>query len=129
MTVAKRQTWQKDAVRHALGETKGFLSAQELHAVLRHHGSTIGLATVYRALADLAESGEADTIQASGGEALFRACGQSHHHHLICRECGKTVEIAAQTVEAWAESIAAENGFSQTSHTIEIFGTCASCGK
>ena len=96
MTVAKRQTWQKDAVRHALGETKGFLSAQELHSVLRNHGSTIGLATVYRALADLADSGEADSIQAAGGEALFRACGQHHHHHLMCRECGKTVEIAAE---------------------------------
>jgi Fur family ferric uptake transcriptional regulator len=129
MTVAKRQTWQKDAVRHALGETKGFLSAQELHSVLRNHGSTIGLATVYRALADLADSGEADSIQAAGGEALFRACGQHHHHHLMCRECGKTVEIAAEAVESWADSMAAQNGFTQTSHTIEIFGTCKDCSN
>jgi Fur family ferric uptake transcriptional regulator len=133
MTV-KRNTWQKDAVRHALSDAKGFMSAQELHQVLKNHGSTIGLATVYRALADLAEAGEADSIQATAGagnagETLFRACGESHHHHLICRHCGKTVEIAATTVEKWADAIAAENGFTQASHTIEIFGTCANCSK
>lgn len=131
---ARRNTWQKDAVRHALADVKGFMSAQELHLVLKNHGSTIGLATVYRALADLAEAGEADSIQATAetgnaGETLFRACGQSHHHHLICRDCGTTVEIAAITVESWADAIAAENGFTQASHTIEIFGTCAKCAK
>ena len=130
----KRNTWQKDAVRHVLNESKGFMSAQELHLVLKNHGSTIGLATVYRALADLAEAGEADAIQAAAGqtgaaETLYRACGETHHHHLICRTCGKTVEIAANTVEKWADAIAAENGFTQASHTIEIFGTCANCSK
>jgi Fur family ferric uptake transcriptional regulator len=130
----KRNTWQKDAVRHALNEVKGFMSAQELHQVLKNHGSTIGLATVYRALADLAEAGEADSLQAAAGqpnagETLYRACGDSHHHHLICRDCGTTVEIAATTVEKWAQVIAEENGFTQASHTIEIFGTCAKCSK
>jgi Fur family ferric uptake transcriptional regulator len=130
----KRNTWQKDAVRHALNEVKGFVSAQELHQVLKNHGSPIGLATVYRALADLAESGEADSLQAAAGqsnagETLYRACGDSHHHHLICRACGTTVEIAATTVEKWAQVIAEENGFTQASHTIEIFGTCTKCSR
>ena len=128
----KRNTWQKDAVRHALSDAKGFMSAQELHQVLKNHGSTIGLATVYRALADLAEAGEADSIQATAGagnagETLFRACGESHHHHLICRRCGHTREIAADPVETWAAEVAAEHGFTQPSHTIDIFGTCSSC--
>lgn len=130
----KRNTWQKDAVRHALGEATGFVSAQQLHLVLRNHGSTIGLATVYRALADLASAGEADSLQGAaadsrGGatEILYRACGTEHHHHLICRGCGKTVEIEANRVEKWADEVAQEHGFVNPSHTIDIFGLCSEC--
>ena len=126
MTV-KRNTWQKDAVKHALGEAAGFVSAQQLHLVLRNHGSTIGLATVYRALADLAAAGDADSLQSKDGELLYRACGTEHHHHLICRSCGKTVEIEASKVETWADEVAKSHGFTQPSHTIDIFGVCASC--
>jgi Fur family ferric uptake transcriptional regulator len=126
---AKRNTWQKDAVRHALSEATGFVSAQDLHLVLRNHGSTIGLATVYRALADLATQGEADSLQSKDGELLYRACGTSHHHHLICRQCGKTVEIEAEKVEAWADDVAKTHGFVRPSHTIDIFGDCESCSQ
>jgi Fur family ferric uptake transcriptional regulator len=123
----RRNTRQKDAVKHALGEVIGFVSAQQLHLVLRNHGSTIGLATVYRALADLADAGEADSLQSKDGEIVYRACTTGHHHHLICRVCGKTVEIEAEKVERWADEVAGEHGFTQPSHTIDIFGTCLSC--
>ncbi len=79
------------------------MSAQALHPRLRDGGSTIGLATVYRALADLATDGDADSLQ-QDGEALYRACTTGkHHHHLICRNCGLTVEIEADPVEQWAQ--------------------------
>lgn len=123
----RRNTRQKDAVRHTLGETVGFVSAQQMYQVLKNHGSTIGLATVYRALADLAEAGEADSLQSKDGELLYRACTTSHHHHLICRACGTTVEIEAEKVEKWADEVASEHGFTQPSHTIDIFGTCSAC--
>ncbi|MEN9753328.1 MAG: hypothetical protein RL670_1019 [Actinomycetota bacterium] len=123
----KRNTWQKDAVRHALGEAIGFVSAQQLHGILRDHGSTISLATVYRALTDLVATSEADTISIDAGEALYRACAATHHHHLTCRKCGKTVEIEAAEVESWADSIAKQHGFTDPSHTLEISGWCADC--
>ena len=123
----KRNTWQKNAVKHALSEATGFVSAQQLHQVLRNHGSTIGLATVYRSLADLTNTGEADSLQSAEGEILYRACGIEHHHHLICRNCGQTVEIEAERVEAWADEVATQHGFSKPSHTIDIFGVCGLC--
>ena len=125
----RRNTRQRDAVRHALGEATGFVSAQQLHLVLKNHGSTIGLATVYRTLADLAGMGEADALQSQDGEALYRACTTSHHHHLICRGCGMTEEIEARQAEKWADEVAAEHGFNQVSHTIEIFGICPKCAN
>jgi Fur family ferric uptake transcriptional regulator len=123
----KRNTWQREAVRDALSTTEGFVSAQSLYARLRGAGSEVGLATVYRALADLAAEGDADALQ-QDGESLYRACTPgSHHHHLICRSCGKTIEISADPVEQWAREIAAANGFTQPEHVVDVFGYCADC--
>lgn len=126
--MAKRNTWQRDRVRDALDESKGFVSAQTLHASLRDEGTGIGLATVYRALADLAAGGDADSLQSPEGESLYRACRTpGHHHHLICRSCGLTVEIEASDVEEWAQRTAAQNGFTEAAHVVDVFGLCASC--
>jgi Fur family transcriptional regulator, ferric uptake regulator len=125
----RRNTWQREAVRDALDSAPGFVSAQTLHAELRDRGTGIGLATVYRALADLASEGDADSLQQEG-ESLYRACTPgTHHHHLICRSCGKTVEIEADPIEAWARKTAAEHGFTDASHVVDIFGTCADCAR
>ncbi len=126
----KRNTWQREAVREALGSNDGFVSAQALHSSLRNTGSAIGLATVYRALTDLAVAGEADSLQSADGESLYRACtpGQ-HHHHLICRSCGLTVEIEADAVERWAQSVASDHGFTQANHVVDVFGLCAECSR
>ena len=125
----KRNTWQREAVREALGESEGFVSAQSLHAALKGSGSTVGLATVYRALADLAVEGDADSLQ-QDGESLYRACTPgTHHHHLICRSCGTTVEIAADEVEDWAQRVAAQHGFTRPQHVVDVFGSCPECSR
>jgi Fur family transcriptional regulator, ferric uptake regulator len=123
----KRNTWQREAVREALNTSDAFVSAQSLYSTLHDAGSPIGLATVYRALADLASDGEADSLQQEG-ENVYRACTSgSHHHHLICRECGVTVEIEADAVEQWAHDVAARHGFSQPHHVVDVFGLCPEC--
>ncbi|MBW4041250.1 MAG: transcriptional repressor [Acidobacteria bacterium] len=123
----RRRTWQRAAVQDALTGRYDFVSAQTLHSQLRADGSSIGLATVYRALADLAEEGEADSLRADG-ESLYRACASpGHHHHLICRSCGRTVEIQADDIETWAASTAAAHGFRDPQHIVDVFGTCGPC--
>ncbi|MDP3208300.1 MAG: transcriptional repressor, partial [Rhodoglobus sp.] len=120
---------QREAVRTALGASEGFVSAQALHSALRDTGSSIGLATVYRALADLATEGEADNLQ-QDGESIYRACTPGiHHHHLICRNCGLTVEIEADAVEQWAKTVAATHGFTRPNHVVDVFGLCAECSS
>jgi Fur family ferric uptake transcriptional regulator len=126
--MAQRNTWQRDRVREALADAPGFVSAQTLHATLRDANTGIGLATVYRALSGLAAQGDADTLHSPEGEALYRACESSgHHHHLICRSCGTAVEIAATDVEQWARRTAAAHGFTEAEHVVDIFGLCAVC--
>lgn len=126
--LVRRNTWQREAVRAALADQRSFLSAQALHVVLRDRGSTIGLATVYRALSDLVAEDQADSLQSPEGEVLYRACvSAGHHHHLICRSCGITVEIAADEIESWAVRVATQHGFSAPSHVVDVFGVCSEC--
>jgi Fur family ferric uptake transcriptional regulator len=122
-----RSTRQRSAVRAVFADLEGFLSAQDVHARLRSAGDGVGLSTVYRAVQSLADDGELDSLRTDSGETLYRRCSRQHHHHLVCRGCGLTVEVAGPTVERWADRIADEHGFADVSHTLEIFGTCADC--
>lgn len=123
-----RRTRQQSAVLEALGSRTDFVAAQELHVAMARAGHKVALATVYRALQSFDEAGEVDTLVTEGGETLYRACRTTaHHHHLVCRECGDTVEIDGPAVEQWSEQIAAQHGFSEVSHTVELYGRCAAC--
>ncbi|GAA3660979.1 Fur family transcriptional regulator [Microbacterium marinilacus] len=122
----RRNTAQKEAVTHALETACGFISAAELHQRLSSEGISVGLATVYRQLNALVETGRADTVPVAGGQ-LFRACEPGdHHHHLVCENCGTAVEIDPPS-EDWILATAARNGFTVTRHILEVFGRCAAC--
>jgi len=122
-----RNTRQRAAVNSVFDELEGFHSAQEVHARMRAAGDTIGLSTVYRAVQALVDDGELDSIRTDNGEAIYRRCSARHHHHLVCRSCGRTEEVEGPTVERWAGRVAEEHGFVDVRHTLEIFGTCAAC--
>jgi Fur family ferric uptake transcriptional regulator len=105
----------------------GFASAQELHQLLRRDGDSIGLTTVYRALQSLLNDRIVDVLRRDDGESIYRLCGESHHHHLICRSCGATKEIEGSSVEKWADAVAAEHAYREVSHVVELFGLCDNC--
>lgn len=123
-----RSTRQRAAIISALREASGFKTAQRLHLDMLRAGARVGLATVYRNLQALVESGEVDVLQSELGEAMFRLCEASdHHHHLVCRRCGRSEEITAGEVESWAARVARRHGFNDVTHTVEVFGLCADC--
>lgn len=124
----QRMTRQRSAVTDALEGLDEFRSAQQLHELLRAQGEQVGLATVYRTLAGLAEDGEVDVLRSADGEAVYRRCARrEHHHHLVCRVCGRAAEIDGPGVEAWATQVGAAHGFTDIAHTIELMGLCAEC--
>jgi Fur family ferric uptake transcriptional regulator len=127
-STSTRTTRQGGAVAALLADTQTFTSAQDLHARLREQGEPVGLTTVYRHLQFLADAGELDVVRNDDGENLYRRCGtHQHHHHLVCRTCGRAVEIEGPEIEAWAERVAAAEGFTTITHTLEIYGTCPTC--
>jgi Fur family ferric uptake transcriptional regulator len=130
VTTGARSTRQKRALAALLDDSSGFRSAQDLFTELRSRGETVGLTTVYNQLGALAEAGDVDAVRTESGEVLYRRCATaSHHHHLVCRHCGRTIEIKGPEVEKWADRIAEAHGFSDVSHTVEVEGTCAECAS
>ena len=127
---ASRSTRQKRALAAVLDSSDRFRSAQDLHAELRQRGEHVGLTTVYGQLRVLAEAGEVDALRSDDGETRYRRCVKDHHHHhLVCRVCGHTVEVEGPEVESWSAQVARQHGFTDVSHTLEISGTCGDCGS
>ena len=93
----QRNTRQRTAILETLARQDDFRSAQQIHEQMK-----------------------------SDGESLYRQCEASgHHHHLVCRECGRTVEFLAPKLEASMSAIAGDHGFTDLDHTLEVFGLCS----
>ncbi len=126
----RRGTRQRRVMRACLEDSDAFMSAQDIHDKLRHSGSPVALSTVYRTLQAMSEAGELDVLRSPEGEAVYRMCGsEHHHHHLVCRQCGRTVEVSGRGVEEWAEQAARENGFVSVTHQVELSGLCSHCAN
>lgn len=125
----RRDTRQRRVLREHLAGSDSFTSAQQLFDDLRASGDKVGLATIYRTLQAMADAGEVDAIRTDAGETLYRKCGPRHHHHLVCRNCGTTVELDGPSVERWAAKAADDHGFSDVTHVVELFGLCSDCSR
>ena len=124
-----RRTRQRTTIAETLDSLAEFRTAQDIHDVLRHAGESVGLATVYRTLQGLVDAGEVDAVRTPDGQVAYRACAgrARHHHHLICRSCGRTVELELQEVEGVIAALAARHGFSEVQHELELYGVCSAC--
>jgi Fur family transcriptional regulator, ferric uptake regulator len=129
--IGQRVTRQRTAITALLEQTDEFRSAQQVHNLLTARGDQIGLATVYRTLGAMAEVGEVDTVRTDSGESLYRRCNRpnDHHHHLVCRSCGKAEDIQGPNLEQLVRAIGTEHGYVDVEHTLELFGTCARCAQ
>jgi Fur family ferric uptake transcriptional regulator len=126
--VGVRRSRKRTLVHDLVAGLDMFTSAQDIHQILRERGEGMGLSTVYRNLQVLAEAREVETLRSEDGEVLYRKCEvRQHHHHLVCRRCGRAIEVQGPAVERWADRAAQDHGFSDVSHTVEIFGVCPAC--
>jgi len=125
--MVQRNTRQRTAVGELLGRTSEFRTANQIHDDLRHAGEDIGLTTVYRTLQLMVEAQQLDAIRTDDGETAYRRCSTGHHHHLVCRSCGRTVEVEGPAIERWTDQVAAQHGFTDVQHQLEIFGRCVDC--
>jgi Fur family transcriptional regulator, ferric uptake regulator len=124
-----RPTRQRLAIIDALDGKERPVTAQSLHREVGRRADGPGLATVYRTLRAMAESGLVETFEAGEGEVAYKLCETVHHHHLICDGCGQMVTIPSCEVEDWARSVARRRGFAVTGHRADIYGLCDACRR
>ena len=90
------------------------------------------MSTVYRTLQWLAARGDIDSVVSPSGEVWYRGCAAdpgNHHHHLVCRVCGRAVDVESSEVNAWIERVAAENNYTSVRRTVQLSGMCADCAE
>lgn len=122
-----RPTRQRLLVLDVLDREPHDATAQQIHGTLRAAGERIGLATVYRTLASLSDVGAVDTLSHRRGETCYRLCGDAHHHHLLCSECHRVIELEECDLEPWIDDLARAHGFVAKSHELEVTGVCGEC--
>jgi Fur family ferric uptake transcriptional regulator len=125
-----RKTLQRDAIARVLRASERFRTAQEIHVQMRLDGETVGLTTVYRHLQIFVDEGVVHTVQLEDRQTAYRWCGTvQHHHHLVCRGCGASRQLLDGEFEARVAKATEGQGFTELSHTFEVFGVCPSCQR
>ena len=123
----RRTNSRATVIAAALRRTQPF-TAQELVRELARRG--VGRATVFRTLDLLVSLDVLSRIHGveQGARCIrYTTCAPSHHHHLVCRSCGRVEEIRASGLEQRIAALARARGFQPLGHGLEVQGLCAAC--
>lgn len=120
------------APRHALadliaGREGSTFTAADLVADVRSRRLGIGRATVFRAIDLLVSVGAVERIDLQNGEHAYVACVPTHHHHVICARCDRSIEIGDLGLGAVSREVARRTGYRIDGHRLELFGLCPAC--
>jgi Fur family ferric uptake transcriptional regulator len=127
-SVGLKQTAQRDTILRAFLETRDHLSTDELHRLVQKQDARIGYTTVYRTLKLLGECGLASEVAFHDGIARFEhQYNRRSHHHMVCTECGGSVEFFSQEVDRLEQEIGHKYRYLTTRHTFQIYGVCEKC--
>jgi len=123
-----KQSEQRRDILFAFLETERHLTADELHGLVKKKNPSIGAATVYRTLKLLRECGLCSEFKLNDGTTRYEHLyGHEHHDHLVCTSCGALIEVVDPEIEKLQEKLAAQHGFSISTHKLEIYGICGKC--
>lgn len=124
---AEYSTRSREQIAAILRRERRYLSASDIYDLLKRARARVSLSTIYRTLDLLQAKGEASSRVDERGEATYVVCAPTHHHHAICRKCGKVEELNCEALERIAGELRSHHGFELDDHEMEFFGTCAAC--
>ena len=128
--VGLKHTAQRDTILRTFLETRDHLSTNELHRLVQKKDARIGFTTVYRTLKLLAECGLASEVAFHDGIARYEhQYNRRSHHHMVCTECGSSVEFFSPEVDGLEQEIGRKHHYATTRHTFQIYGVCEDCRK
>ena len=128
--VGLKHTGQRDTILRTFLETHEHLSTEELHQLVKRRDARIGFTTVYRTLKLLAECGLASEVAFNDGVTRYEhQYNRRIHHHMVCTECGSSVEFFSPEIEKVEREIGRKHRYLTTSHTFQVYGLCGDCQK
>jgi Fur family ferric uptake transcriptional regulator len=123
-------TRQRSLIIDTFLASEGHASVEELWSKVRSADAKVSVATVYRTMKLLVESGLAHARNFGDGQTRYEAAiGRHHHDHLICTNCGDIIEFENDRIEQLQDTIAKRHGFKVTSHKMELYGLCKNCQR
>ena len=122
--VNERSTRQRHAILSAIRESGRPLLPNEVLEIARVDAPGVGIATVYRNLKSMLEEGVVQLVNLPGENSRYELRDMPHHHHFLCRQCGRVFDIAGcpGSLDALAPP-----GFVTDGHELTLYGRCAEC--
>jgi Fur family transcriptional regulator, ferric uptake regulator len=128
--VGLKHTGQRDAILRTFLDTRDHLSTDELYRLVRKKDERIGFTTVYRTLKLLSECGLASEVAFNDGIARYEhQYNRRNHHHMVCTECGSSVEFFSNEIERIEREVGRKHKYVTSRHTFQIYGVCENCAK
>lgn len=121
-----RNTNQRKAIRDVFTEANRPLSTHEVLAAAQQHIRGLGIATVYRTIKLLLDSGWLTTVKLPGEPPRYEIAGKPHHHHFYCRHCARVFEVPGS--DALLNAVVPA-GFRLEGHDLVLRGRCADCAR
>lgn len=124
-----RLTPQRMMVLSAIENSNDHISAEEIYAQVVAKYPHVNISTVYRTLELLNRLGLVTETDLGGGRVRYHPAGKGHHHHLVCQECGKVIDLDETVLYPLKKVLLREYKFSADLRHLGIFGRCADCSK
>jgi Fur family ferric uptake transcriptional regulator len=105
------------------------LSAIEIEDALRTSGRPVGRASIYRILDELERLDLVQKLQVGQAMARYEPArsGSSHHHHLVCDNCGTVMPFTDERLEDAIQSLSRRVPMRVAEHEIVLHGECSDC--
>ena len=124
-----RLTLQRMMVLSAIENSGNHISAEEIYAQVVAKYPQVNISTVYRTLELLKRLGLVTETDLGGGRVRYHPADKGHHHHLVCQECGKIINLDESVLSSLKSILLREYKFSADLRHLAIFGRCAKCSK
>jgi len=128
--VGLKHTGQRDTILRTFLTSREHLSTEELHRLVKKEDARIGFTTVYRTLKLLADCGLASEVAFHDGVTRYEyQYNRRSHHHMVCTECGDSVEFFSPEISRLEQKIGRKHHYLATRHTFQIYGLCQRCRR
>ena len=122
-------TPQRRMILSAIHGSDHHISAEEIYEQIHVKYPQVNISTVYRTLELLKELGLVTETDLGGGKFCYHSVEKGHHHHLICRKCGRIFELDEAVLKPVEGTILRKYGFRPDLSHLAVFGNCVECRK